>query len=198
MLWWARNRRIGRIAAAIVVAILVSALLGNVVIPLPSLRTTGGVAVPLVMVLPLLPVAALVGGFASAPRHAELLGIRRVALLDVALCVGAAVLTLTASLAVVTGGGGSAGVALARNLIGYLGLGLIGLCCLGPHAATALPTGYVLTAGLFGMHAGRQPDPWAWPGYAATHAPAFGVAVATFFLGAGLFLLTNHSTAVRD
>ncbi|UIZ17241.1 hypothetical protein [Streptomyces sp. R527F] len=90
--------------------------------------------------------------------------------------------------------GMSAGIPVARNFVGYLGIGLIVQQLLGhlygPLAVTLVP---VLCA-LIGLAPGGRPYPWAWPLHQAPSVIAAtaslllitsGIAAASFFTPRG-------------
>ncbi len=80
------------------------------------------------------------------------------------------------------------GLGVARNLVGYIGVGLILQYFVGsmygPLAVALLP----VCCALVGLGPGQNPYPWAWPLHESASVSAAAAALALFAVGAALGL----------
>ncbi|MCD0450231.1 hypothetical protein LO762_13660 [Actinocorallia sp. API 0066] len=163
MIHWIKIRRVVRLCAVLALTLGGTALAGTASVPLPSLTSGALLGAPLALILPVVPVTFIVAALGDAPVPQERTATRAVRLLDLLLVAGAVAVTLVCSAA------HPLGLAVARDLIGYLGAGLAGVVLLGGHAAQALPSGMVFGYCLVGL--GAQAHAWwAWP-FAPADAP---------------------------
>ncbi|HLI50912.1 MAG TPA: hypothetical protein VKU87_03900 [Thermomicrobiaceae bacterium] len=81
-------------------------------------------------------------------------------------------------------------LAAARNVMGYVGLMLIGRPYIGAQAASVLPVAYAFIAALFGSHVDhyRHTYAWAWPLADASDPISWILAFATLLSGLALAL----------
>ncbi|MEU5779240.1 hypothetical protein [Streptomyces venezuelae] len=75
-------------------------------------------------------------------------------------------------------------VSAARNVIGYLGLGMLSARLFGSGLAWLLPLGMFGPTLLLGVGSDNTPEPWAWSLHPSTHTPAMITAVLLWAAGA--------------
>lgn len=161
MIWWLRSRRVGLVAAVSAATMALVAVVGDVVIPMPSLLRAATVPTLAAVFLPLLVGAAVQHTRQEHDVSLERTGVRHVARLDAALYAAvAAGMLILAVLGHVMGAATAA--AGARNAIGYLGLGLIA-ARVAPQAGAVAPALYVFILALFSTGSGGDRVPWQWP-----------------------------------
>ncbi|MBA3946155.1 MAG: hypothetical protein H0X37_16525 [Herpetosiphonaceae bacterium] len=133
----------------------------NLYLPLPNLLGGTGIAIRLPLLLPLAVAIIVAWGSASGDPILEAVASRPLRLLDVSYALMSACLTLLACMLVWTVGETDLALAAGRNVLGYIGLTLLGRWILGLHAAALFPAGVAIVSALFGIGAGMQPRWWA-------------------------------------
>jgi len=193
MRWYLAARRLGAVLGAVVVITVLTVAWAGIPLPVPHLGGGVTLGVPAALLLPAGTAVAIVAAFAGAGAHVEGVAARPLAALDRAVCC---VLVAAAS-------GALLGVAVvwhqpllaagARNLAGFVGIGLIARPLLGPRAAPAAPVVAALLVGVFGQS--TDPSAWFWPLRATGDVFAGAAAGATALLGAAWGL--GHLATVR-
>lgn len=188
MTWWLRVHMVHASWASVLACFILAPLLAGSALPIPSLFGGLGSGIPLPLVLPVAPVCFLLHAMSRTPEEADVTAVRPVSTYRAILFVGAA------SVAVVLGACEAQwldfglGLGVARNLGGYLGLGLIVQYFVGstygPLAVAALP----VCCALIGLGPGQKPYPWAWPMLESASLPAAAAALTLFTAGAVLVL----------
>lgn len=194
MNWWMRVHAVLACAAALLICFILAPLLAGSALPIPSLLGGLGSGIPLPLVLPVVPACVVLYAMSRAPRETDAAAVRPVAAYRAALAAGTAVAALALGFCEMQWLDFDLGLGVARNLIGYLGVGLVVQRVVGakygPLAAAMTPVG----CALIGMGPGRRPYAWAWPLHEATSALAAVVALALFAIGA--ILVARQSTAL--
>ncbi|MET9829139.1 hypothetical protein ABZ078_07470 [Streptomyces sp. NPDC006385] len=95
-----------------------------------------------------------------------------------ALALGLSALPLFA------GATGEVFVSAARNVIGYLGLAMIGARLFGSGLAWLLPLAMFGPTLLLGVRSDNTPEPWAWSLHPSSRTSAAAVAIALWVIGA--------------
>jgi hypothetical protein len=184
MIWWYRARMGSGVLLALTAVMTLGAAAPAATVPVPLVVAGVSVPLPLPLVLPVAPVVVLLLGQARAASAAEGTAVRSVVGWD----VGAA-----SSLAFASVGTGAMqwwlldwpmGVAMARDLVGYLGLALLVRWVAGFEVAAVIAAVFPFFCASFGMTPGLGPRPWAWPFHEPTSVAAAGCAV--LLLAAGI------------
>jgi hypothetical protein len=186
--WWLRVHMVHVSSACVLACFILAPLLAGSALPIPSLLGGFGAGIPLPLVLPVAPVCVLLHAMSRAPLETNITAVRPVWSYRTFLfgCVAftAVILGLCEAQWLDFG----LGLGTARNLVGYLGVGLIVQhfvgSLYGPLAVAAVP---VLCA-LIGLGPGRRPYPWAWPLHESASVLAAAAALGLFAVGAALGL----------
>jgi hypothetical protein len=169
-------------SGALAVGVAAGALRGQRA-PVPSLGPGAAAPVPVVAVLALLPVAAAFWSWSRLPTAALAVSVRHP--VGHVVCLLAAPAGFAVGAAVTGGCGGL--IENARNALGLLGLGLVGVRLLGGRGAVVVPATFLLAAFVGGRTPGApSPAAWAWVLHDAGHVPALVMAVALGGVGLAL------------
>ncbi|MFI2211253.1 hypothetical protein [Streptomyces sp. NPDC020141] len=190
MIWWLRAHAAVACAAALVACLVVAPMLAASGIPTLALFGGARGSIPIPLVLPVLPVCVLLYGMSRTPRTTDVTAVRnmpRLRAAALALAVAATVVIALLEAAVIDF---PLGFAVARNTLGYLGLGLLVRRWTepryGPVAVAAVP----VLCGLVGLGPGGIPYFWMWPAHPSGSLLAATAALALF--GAGLAAEAAH------
>lgn len=157
--WWFHSRRLSIvIAIAAIGPVLVAVASG---LPLPTMTSSG--------IRTLVPLG-LVAGLATTTSFARMMvtasDLEQVAVRPVRRAEDLAIVAIVslsgAAMMLVGPNAGTTGFAAARNLLGFLGLFLIGLRVAGSMGSALLPVAYFLGAAMFGFAEGSARF-WAFP-----------------------------------
>ncbi len=163
-------------------------LLAGSTLPIPSLLTGASATIPIPLVLPAIPAALTLYALNRVPRVYDTTAVRPVAQYRAATLAAAGLLATALALATAYATDTSTPLAAARNLLGYLGTGLLVQYLAGhlygPLAIAVVP---VLCA-LVGLGPGGRPYPWTWPLHQASSPLA--AATALLLLTAGIAATT--------
>ncbi|MFD9566138.1 hypothetical protein [Streptomyces sp. NPDC059994] len=175
MIWWLRIRAAPAVLGALLLTLFVAVLVPHSEVPIPSV--VGGLTsgLPLRYLVPLLPVLLLLHGQGQADWETERVAARAVRTLDVVLSLLVVGITLLAALVVPDG------VAIARNIAGYLGFACIVRWFSTARLATALTAFMPFLVVSVGGHGGT-PAWWAWPLHDG-NKPAAACAATLLFIG---------------
>lgn len=190
MLIWLRARHAKVGVPAIVLVLLVGLLTGGVSVALPSLVHTLDSTLPIMLLIPLVAAMIVAWCLDTGDPVNEFLAVRPVQVLDAAAIGMICVVVLSFGLAERLLFGSDTGFAFARNVLGYIGLMLIGRQALGRNLSVLLPLAFVLAVMLVGRYASGAGRWWAWP--LAPPGASRGWLFATGLLVVGVLL-----TAVR-
>ncbi|MEV6549175.1 hypothetical protein AB0M57_10720 [Streptomyces sp. NPDC051597] len=181
MIWWLRIRAAPAVLGATLLILLVAVLAPRSEVPVPSV--VGGLTsgMPLRDLVPLLPVLLMLYGKGRADEQFEKVAARPVAYFDITFALFVIGVTLLAATVVPDG------LAVARNVAGYLGFALLVQWCSTARFATALTAFMPFAVGSIGGHGGN-PAWWAWPMHEGEE-PAAAVAASLLCIG-GLTLST--------
>lgn len=193
---WLRIRLAGHVVVAVLGSLVLLMVAGSGLIPVPAL-TDGNPAVPLALILPLFPVAALLAGITRGPDHQETVAVRPVMHYDLVFCaiVGGAA-GIVCLIGWMSGFQPLAG-AFLRNLLGFFGLSAIGLRLFGRNGALPLASAVVLVVIFTGNGPGGYVHRWAWPLAGPDSGLAWALALATLGLGLALFPRWRAPLGVR-
>lgn len=184
----ARHANIG--GPALVLMLIPGLLAGGVAVSLPSLVHTLDSSVPIILLLPLIGMMVVAWCLDTGDPVNEYLAVRSVQLLD-----AAAIAVLSGSFLVVGLADrllidSDTGFTFTRNLLGYLGLMLIGRQVVGRNLSVLLPLAFVLAVMLIGRYANGSSRWWAWP-LAPPHLSH------TWLFAGGLLVIGLFLTAAR-
>lgn len=188
MRWWVSSRRPCLVALGLVGFVAGVVAFGTRVVPTPGLLGEFLSPVPLSVYLPLAGVAVVAVSISNVPSDLEASAVRRVHLLDAASVLVFMCLATLACGAASMAWGGRAPLEGARNLGGYVGLGLLALTRFGPRASSFVPAAFAVSASTFGWRsATRTARWWAWPLEPA--GTTRSAALAAGLLAAGIVVL---------
>lgn len=182
--WYLTVRRARAVLLSAIVLSAVVVILGSRELPIPNLGSGVALTLPLAYLLPAVQGALVVGSIGEPPYAAEQVAVRAPAILDALLIV--ALLAAVALPLVVVGLLVDDALLLAavRNLLGFVGAGLLARPVVGGRGAAVVPVVVsVLLAAFAGADRGAL---WAWPMHPASSLPATVVAVT--MLCAGMFV----------
>ncbi|MFF0450080.1 hypothetical protein ACFYT4_27445 [Streptomyces sp. NPDC004609] len=186
MIWWLRVHMVYVSSACVLACFVLAPLLAGSALPIPSLLGGFGSGIPLPLVLPVVPVCVLLHAMSRVPRENEVVAVRPVRSYGALLFDCIAFTAVILGLAEAQWLDFSLGLGTARNLVGYLGVGLTVQSLVGslygPLAVAAVPVGCVL----LGQGPGRRPYPWAWPLHEGNSLLAASAVLGLFAVGASL------------
>ncbi|WP_299535848.1 hypothetical protein [uncultured Streptomyces sp.] len=183
MNWWHRAHTTPLTAAVLTVTMLLVPLLAGSSVPIPSLLAGASATLPVPLVLPAVPAALTLYALNRAPPVYDTTAVRPVAQYRAATLAATGLLATALGLAAAYATDTAAPLAAARNLLGYLGTGLLVQYLAGhlygPLAIALVP---VLCA-LVGLGPGGRPYPWTWPLHPANSPPAAAASLFLFTVG---------------
>lgn len=159
---WLKVRRARASAIVILLTLGTIVLVGGISVPMPGILSFHGLAVPISLLAPLALSTTVGYGLNGGDDALESVAVRRVALLDTAYAVTAALVMLAAGVALQSMGLAALGYGAGRNALGFVGLVLVARRAVGGHAATLLPAAISLFAAVLGADAGGDARWWAW------------------------------------
>ncbi|MGW1096706.1 hypothetical protein ACWD5W_13025 [Streptomyces sp. NPDC002455] len=172
----------------LIATMLLVPILGGSALSIPSLLAGMSAGIPVALVLPAIPAAFTLYALNRVPRIYDTTAVRPVTRYQAGMLAATALLVTTLGLGAAYAADSSMSLAAARNLLGYLGTGLIVQYLAGhiygPLAVALVP---VLCA-LIGLGPGGRPFPWTWPLHEVS-SPIAAVA-AVFLLTAGIAATT--------
>lgn len=181
--WYLTVRRARAVLLSAIVLSAVVVILGSRELPIPNLGSGVALTLPLAYLLPAVQGALVVGSIGEPPYAAEQVAVRAPAILD-ALLIVALLASVALPLVVVGLLVDDVLLAAVRNLLGFVGAGLLARPVVGGRGAAVVPVVVsVLLAAFAGADRGAL---WAWPMHPASSLPATVVAVA--LLCAGMFV----------
>ncbi|WP_240138959.1 hypothetical protein [Streptomyces sp. MUM 178J] len=185
VLAFARCRGLHRAAGVALLVALAATAFSAQRVAVPQLRYLVDFSVPVAEVVPLAHAVVLATTLFSPMADleetaAQPMSRHRAAYLAVLLALAAG---LTA-LPLLTGATAEVFGAAARNVVGYLGLGMISARLFGSGLAWLLPLAVFGPTLLLGVAADNTPEPWAWSLHTASSTPAAVVAVLLWLTGA--------------
>ncbi|MEU9890809.1 hypothetical protein [Sphaerisporangium sp. NPDC051011] len=190
-----KARRTKAVTGVLVLTVALVAVLSGMQIPALNILGGGKSYVPVGVLLPLLGVAGLVSFMTNVPGELEITAVRPVQWYNaIAISVAALSVLVIGALLGVSGLQAHA-FAAARNLVGYMGLAMLGQKLVGRHAAILFPVVFAFGTMTAGRRPGGHPWPWAWPLFESEHVPAALVAVAVFLVG--LLVTLSRARPVR-
>ncbi|HEX5541509.1 MAG TPA: hypothetical protein VFX60_08080 [Micromonospora sp.] len=145
------------------ISVLMSVILGETVMPMPSLVSALVVPVVLALLAPLIPVIATCYGLDRAVRRLERLAVRDVVIRDQAAVLAMVAVTAAVIMPIWRAGIWPLGLGYLRNLMGCLGLALLAVPMLGARLAALPPVAAVIISALLGTGMGGAAKWWAWP-----------------------------------
>jgi hypothetical protein len=196
--WWHRAHATPLTTAVLIATMLLVPLLGGSALPIPSLLAGMSAGIPVALVLPAVPAAFALYALNRVPRIYDTTAVRPVTRYQAGMLAATALLATTLGLGAAYAADSSMSLAAARNLLGYLGTGLIVQYLAGrvygPLTVALVP---VLCA-LIGFGPGGRPFLWTWPLHEAS-SPIAAVAAALLFTAgiAAMTLLAPRRDASR-
>ncbi|MFJ8044562.1 hypothetical protein ACIRBX_29075 [Kitasatospora sp. NPDC096147] len=189
MSWWLTSRRLPLTLVVTLLTWLVIATVGGSAVPVPQFGGAGRAAVPLALLVSVLPAVAVAAGRARA-IGLEAVAVRPVgradALVLLLVPVSAAAVGLAVHLLLADPAAARISAQALRNLVLHLGLAACARPLLGRQAAVLAPVLYAFVSAAFGLGPGGHPHRWAWP--AAGPADPVALAGAVAVLAAGLLV----------
>ncbi|GGZ35694.1 hypothetical protein GCM10010387_32250 [Streptomyces inusitatus] len=184
MIWWLRAHAAVACVVTLVACLVVAPMLATSSIPTLALfgGTTGSIPVPLV--LPVLPVCVLLYAMSRTPRTTDVTAVRNVPRLRAAALALAGAATVAIALLEAVVIDFPLGFAVARNVLGYLGLGLLVQRCAEPRYGPVTVAAVPVLCGLIGLGPGGSPYFWMWPAHPSGSPLAATAALLLF--GSGL------------
>ena len=170
-------------------------LVGDLSLPIPNLFGGLHFGVPLALLIPVAVAIVVAWGLGAGDPLVEAVASRPIRLLDTAYALAAATLMLVVGACIYALGTTTLVLSAGRNVLGYVGLMLVGRRILGTQAAAVLPAGVVIGTALLGRRSDGQPRWWAWPLADADNAWAWGIAVLLLLIGALITLMRTDVTA---
>jgi hypothetical protein len=193
MTWWLRIHAVPSCAAAVVLCFVLAPLLSSSELPVPSLFGGLSSAVPIPLVLPVLPACALLYGLNRAPSETEAAAVRPMARWSIGLLTGACTTAALLAVAETLWLNFPLALAVARNTAGYLGFGLVAQRLAGhqygPVAVALLP----VACAFIGLGPGGRPYPWTWPLHPGQSVLAAAAALLLALIGAALLHSRSHN-----
>ncbi|GAA3164332.1 MULTISPECIES: hypothetical protein [Streptomyces] len=186
MTWWLKARAVPQVLAAVLAAVLLSALAQGEAIPVPTIIGPSG-SLLFGQILGLLPTVVLLWGIERGDTVAEEVAVRPARPRTLALCLSYSVVLATLTLSVHALLDRPDVLSMARNSIGSLGAALVLRALAGPGIAAIAVAALPLLCAAAGRRPGGSAQPWAWPIHPADSALA--LAEAGFLLVAGCLLL---------
>ncbi|WP_131747399.1 hypothetical protein [Frankia sp. Cppng1_Ct_nod] len=179
------SRQLPRYGTWLLVTGMLAAVVGRVMLTVPSLRGGDQFLLPLDLVLPAA-AAALVGQttrcFMADLEQVAARAIRAVRLGHGLALVVVAIVAFLPAMVWSQEGHGHGGWAVLRNLIGYIGLAYLGAQVFGAGLSWVVPLFIALLCPVFGIRGRAVPLWWAWPlqpaGSATSWVWAGGLCVA--------------------
>ena len=195
---WLRVRRARTCALTIFVVLCVLVPANTLYLPVPNLLGGPHLAIPLALLVPIAISIAVAFSFTMGDPLVEAVASRPILWLDAAYSLSIAVITSLLCVTIGLASSTTYAVAAGRNVLGYVGLTLIGRRVIGVQGAALVPAGFVLVASLFGSRRNRQAYWWAWPLASETSVLAWAMALLLLVLGCALMLRrANINTAER-
>ncbi|MEU0985076.1 hypothetical protein [Streptomyces sp. NPDC005953] len=192
MIWWLRAHAAVACGAALATCLVIAPMLANSGMPTLALfnGTTGSIPVPLV--LPVLPVCVLLYAISRTPRSLDVTAVRNVPCLRTVVLTLLGAATVVIALLEATIIDFPLGFAVARNVLGYLGLGLLVQRYTQPQYGPVTVAAVPVLCGLVGLGPGGSPYPWMWPAHPSGSLLAATTAIVLF--GSGLAAIATRRT----
>lgn len=179
MRWYLAARHLVRVLAGVLLLSGLTVAWAGSPLPVPNLGGGVTLGVPAALLLPAICAVVVTSAFADAGTPLEAVAVRRISALDRAAC--ALLLVVGAATLVAASGTDPLLVGGARNLMGFVGTGLLCRPVLGARAAPVAPLAVALLVGTFGQS--LDPAWWFWPLRRAGDPSAAGIAGALAFAG---------------
>ncbi|MBW1597801.1 hypothetical protein [Streptomyces sp. JJ38] len=171
-------------------------LLGSSSLPVPALfgGISGGVPIPLVLAA--LPAGTLLYCLNRPPADLEATAARRTSWWSSGLLIAACGTAILLGIVEQSWLDFPLAWAVTRNMLGYLGVGLLAQWLLGPRYGPVTVAILPLVSALVGTGPGGRPYPWAWPLLPSGSAHASLAALALLIAGTALcHARPNHTFA---
>ncbi|WP_411121927.1 hypothetical protein [Streptomyces sp. x-19] len=194
MIWWLRVHAVAASAASLLLCFLLAPLLAESSLPIPSLFSGNAAGVSVPLLLPVIPSCVLLYAMERTPEDLEAGSVRPLTRWWLAVLLITALAALVFGLVERQLLDFPLSFGVFRNLIGYLGAGLIIRRCTGSRYAPVAVMAIPLLCGLFGHGPGGRPYWWAWPLYDTNDRIALGAAAAGVLFCAGLTTLRRRSS----
>ncbi|MDQ0942914.1 hypothetical protein QFZ67_004619 [Streptomyces sp. V1I1] len=179
MSWWLRVRAAPAIFGSLLLVGCVAVVIPSSSVPLPSIAGALGTGLPLRYLAPILPTLIVLYGQSRADHAAEKVAVRSVPVMDAIFVVTVAVVALVSAPIVPDG------IAVGRNVVGYLGLGLTIRWLTNYRVAAAVSTFVPFFIASLGMQ-GHRPVWWAWALHEGGDLFSAGCALGLFCMGTAL------------
>lgn len=189
MNWYLKTRRVYWLFGFGLLVSVLTLLFASRALPVPNFAGGGASGVPAAFMIPAAGAAALLASLADSGLGSEKAAVRQVQWMDRALVL--AYVGAIAALLLVVGLTQHEPLLICavRNLLGYIGLGLIARPLLGPLAVSGIPIIAALLVGAFG----QRHEHWLlfWPLNSSTSLGSWAIALLLF--GTGQLLLARRS-----
>ncbi|HEY9441493.1 MAG TPA: hypothetical protein VIS29_23195 [Streptomyces sp.] len=164
MNWWLRAHAATLSFRVLTASMLLAPLLGGSSVPIPSLLAGMSAGIPVALVLPAVPAAVVLQAINRVPRVYDTNAVRPVAYYRAGMLAAVSLMAIALGL----GAAGyaedpSMSFAVTRNLLGYLGAGLIAQYLVGRQYGPLTVALVPVLCALVGLGPGGRPFPWTWP-----------------------------------
>ncbi|MFG2196412.1 hypothetical protein [Streptomyces sp. NPDC048639] len=190
MIWWLRAHAIFACAATVLLCFTIAPLLGSSALPVPSLFGGLSAGIPVPLVLPVFPACVLLYGLSRGLAEMDATAVRPMTTWSVSMLTAAGAAAALLGIAEAQLLDFPLGLAVARNTLGYLGVGLIVQRIAGDRHGTIAVAALPLICAFIGLGPGGRPYAWTWPLHTADSALA-GVAALLLFV-TGLMTATSR------
>ncbi|RFU86052.1 hypothetical protein DY218_14190 [Streptomyces triticagri] len=186
MIWWLRAHAVTAWVTGLVVCFAAAPVLAGSSVPTLAMFSGVSGSIPVPLVLPVMPACLLLYGLGCTSASG---GSSHAASVRSTAAWRAGAVVCTGVVAVVVALGEAAwldfplGFAVARNLLGYLGVGLIVRQLLGVQYSAIAVAAVPLLCALIGPGPGGRPHGWMWPAQGSGEWSAALAAVVLFGVG---------------
>lgn len=188
---WLRVRRARQVALTILVFGLLLIPTTALYLPLPNFFGGASLAIPVGFVLPMVVPVALAWSLTQGSSMLEAVASRPIRRFDAAYLLTAGLFAFVLCLLAFIVGKNPIALAAGRNVLGYLGLTLVGSRVGGPTSAALMPAALVMGTSLFGSHSTGYPRWWAWPIASSDRPESWVFALAILILGVAVTLMRS-------
>lgn len=198
MKWWLRAHAALLCAVSLMVTLLLAPVLAGSTLPIPSLFGGLSTGIPVPLVLPVIPAAVVLHAMSRVPGTYETTAVRPVLRYQAGLPLAACAIALVVTVVEAHAADLPLALAVARNLMGYLGVGLVVHSFAGPQYGPLSVAVVPVFCAVVGLGPSGRPFTWAWPVHEASSPLAAACAGSLFGLGLLAYLSVPTSGMRRD
>ncbi len=181
---WLKVRRAWICVPTVLLTALAIDLSKYLYLSIPNLFGGDMLKLPMPLILGIAICIVLGWGLGSGNPSLESVASRPIQELDMAYTLAITLLNLTLCILLHLISNADIVLAAGRNVLGYIGLMLLGRSLLGSNAATILPTGFVILVGMLGQNQYGRIHRWAWPLAGSEYKLSWVLAIALLIIGA--------------